>query len=324
MAEITIEQYDSSLEKEWNEFNSNSRNATFLTDRRFMDYHSDRFRDCSLIARKNGKIIALLPANICSCGILHSHQGLTFGGWILPRKHFDCTDMMAVWDAMTEYCKSRGIKAIDYKPLPYIYASAPSGEDIYALFRHQAAVTECNISACIHLSDNPGFNTLRRRALRKASALDIEIKECRTPEAVAEFHCLLTECLSERHKAAPVHSFAELQMLAARFPANIRFFVIKHNDKAEAGCCLFLSRKVAHCQYIASTPEGRSSDLLTPLFHHLIAMTSAGDFGSEIEFFDFGTSNENNGLVLNEGLYRQKASMGGSGVPYLRYLQTLD
>lgn len=37
-------------------------------------------------------------------------------------------------------------------------------------------------------------------------------------------------------------------------------------------------------------------------------------------YFDFGTSNESHGLLLNEGLYRQKSSLGGSGVAYTRYV----
>jgi lipid II:glycine glycyltransferase (peptidoglycan interpeptide bridge formation enzyme) len=35
-----------------------------------------------------------------------------------------------------------------------------------------------------------------------------------------------------------------------------------------------------------------------------------------VRYFDFGTSNEDEGAVLNEGLYRFKAEFGGGGVAH--------
>ena len=57
-----------------------------------MDYHSDRFRDYSLMVYKNEKIITLLPANRVG-DTLYSHQGLTYGGLIYD-KHFKTTDAL--------------------------------------------------------------------------------------------------------------------------------------------------------------------------------------------------------------------------------------
>ena len=47
-----------------------------------MDYHNDRFKDHSLMVFKDDKLIALLPANIVDFN-LRSHQGLTYGGFLL-------------------------------------------------------------------------------------------------------------------------------------------------------------------------------------------------------------------------------------------------
>ena len=44
-----------------------------------MEYHNDRFEDFSLMVYKNGKLIALLPANKKD-NIVYSHQGLSYGG----------------------------------------------------------------------------------------------------------------------------------------------------------------------------------------------------------------------------------------------------
>ena len=69
---------DKNLE-EWNQFVKNSKQGTFLLDRSYMDYHSDRFTDHSLLVYRQGKLYALLPANERD-HTLYSHQGLTYAG----------------------------------------------------------------------------------------------------------------------------------------------------------------------------------------------------------------------------------------------------
>ena len=64
MRMIEIIKYDASMARTWDEFVSNSRNGTFLHYRGYMDYHSDRFEDCSLVAINDGKPCAMLPVNI--------------------------------------------------------------------------------------------------------------------------------------------------------------------------------------------------------------------------------------------------------------------
>ena len=81
-----------------------------------------------------------------------------------------------------------------------------------------------------------------------------------------------------------------------------------------AGVMVYDASVVAHCQYIATTPRGREENMLTLLFSYLINEAYAGK-----SYFDFGISTEEGGKVLNEGLYRQKASLGASGVMCPRY-----
>ncbi len=319
MVDLTITRYTPDMIREWNEFNSRSRNSTFLTDRRYMDYHADRFIDHSLIARKKGAPIALLPADITADGVLHSHRGLTYGGWILPPRHFDAAAMLDLWDAMLDYCKLNGISELDYKPLPYIFAKAPSGEDIYALFRSGARLTECNISAAIRLTANPGFNQGRRQRLNKALAAGVTVELVEDEDSFREFYKMLRDCLDERHDATPVHSYDELKFLWKRFEGQIQVWVVRYEGQIHAGTVLYVSDKVVHTQYIATTSEGRRMSLISPLFHELIYKATDGYFGGAVDYFDFGTSNEDHGLYLNDTLYEQKASMGATGVPYERY-----
>ena len=59
-----IRRYTASDKEAWNRFVADSKNGTFLFDRNYMDYHSDRFADFSLlVADAADRLIGLLPAN---------------------------------------------------------------------------------------------------------------------------------------------------------------------------------------------------------------------------------------------------------------------
>ncbi len=306
-----IRRYTPAMSKQWDAFVKASRNGTFLLERPYIDYHADRFSDCSWMAFKGNRLMALLPANLDADGVLHSHQGLTYGGWILPEGHLDTADLSRIFEKAIDTWKELDIKALYYKPIPYIYATAPAQDDEYALFRLGAKLTDCNVSSTINLSNPIHFNKLQRRHFTKASQLPFLIEESKDARACI---ALVADCLAERHNATPVHSGDELQLLLDRFPNNIRIFNILLENTIQATVCIYDTGTVAHAQYIATTPPGRELNLLTPLFHRLLTT----EFASR-RYFDFGISNERDGS-LNEGLLRQKASYGASAVSYKRYL----
>ena len=228
---VEIMRYEASMAKRWDEFASQSRNATFLHQRGYMDYHSDRFADCSLVALHNGRVCALLPANV-EGDTLWSHRGLTYGGWLLPYKHFDTTVMVEVMDATCQWMAANGLKRLVYKPVPHIYHRYPCEEDLYALFRHQAALVETNISTTIDLT-------------------------CPLP-------------LDRGYDTRPVHTLDEMCLLHDRFPGNICRHTATLDGELLAGVVMYLSAPVAHCQYIGASTRGKDSKALTLLFEHLI------------------------------------------------------
>ncbi len=313
MDSIKAERYTPDSKHEWDEFVGKSRNGTFLLLRDYMDYHQDRFSDCSWMVYSGGKLRALLAANIDQAGVLHSHQGLTYGGWITPVGHMDGAEMLRIFETSLEIWRSHGINELDYKAIPYIYHRTPASEDEYALFRLGARLSGCGLSTAVDLRSGVDFNQMQRRHIRKNLTLPITIRE---EFDLRPFMELLTSCLSERHGVTPVHSYEELQMLHDRFPSNIRVFVLNlaGEKDPQAGVCVYDTGIVAHSQYIATSARARELNLLSSLFRHLIK-----DVFADRRYFDFGISTENNGLYLNDGLLRQKASYGGSGVTYDRY-----
>ena len=294
----------------WDRLVAESRQGTLLHMRGYMDYHSDRFKDCSLIASRKGKPTAILPADLASDGTLRSHGGLTYGGWLTPLFHFDGSDMLELFEALAKWCSENHIHEIIYKAVPHIYHRIPAEEDLYALFRFGAITKTVNLSSVIDMREIPAFNTQQKRHLKKASTLTPWIRE--TSDA-SEFMPILKECLKDRHDAAPVHSETELQLLKDRFPQGIRLYLAGtgRGGEPEAAVCIYDTNSVAHCQYIATSESGRQNGILTYLFHHLIDNVFASH-----RYFDFGTSNEDAGRVLNSGLLHQKTGLGGRGVAY--------
>lgn len=336
----------------WDAFVDASRNATFLHRRDFMDYHAHRFTDRSYLALKNGKLVALLPANYDEAtATLHSHQGLTYGSWLLPPRHIDGADLLDIFHVAMQQWRLEGVKEVIYKSIPFIYHSTPTLEDEYAMFRLGAERFRTDLSMAIDLRNPLAFSTLRKRSLKKCAALPVIIRE---ETDLAPFHALLTSCLAERHNATPVHSLAELELLRNRFPANIRIFTASLNNvnapvlpsktppllpseqtetppvppvlpsptssapSVQAAVCVFDTGLVAHAQYICTSSVGRELDLLTPLFHHLITNRFA-----DRRYFDFGISNEDAGRTLNATLLHHKASFGATGHPHHHYHLTL-
>ena len=75
---MQVIRYNETLHDVWNAFIEDSRNGTFLLKREYMDYHADRFADCSFLFMEGMTCIAVLPGNLNGT-TYHSHQGLTYG-----------------------------------------------------------------------------------------------------------------------------------------------------------------------------------------------------------------------------------------------------
>ena len=308
METMEIIRYDASMAGKWDEMVKQSRNGTFLHQRGYMDYHSDRFEDCSLVAMRDGKPCALLPTNVDG-DTLYSHRGLTYGSWLLPYKHFDATVMIEAMDKAMEWLSAHGIKRLVYKPVPHIYHRYPCEEDLYALFRHHCALTETNISTAIDLTcplpldrgNKSGANAARKAGIQVGPSEDWQ-----------GFWQLLSSLLDTRYGTRPVHTLDEMLLLHSRFPENIRLYTATLDNELLAGVVMYLSQPVAHCQYIGASPRGKDTKALTLLFDHLIGEHTKMGF----RYFDFGISNEDHGRYLNEGLVRQKSRLGGRGIVY--------
>ena len=304
--EVVVSQYTSEHKTIWDKFISNSKNGVFLFYRDYMEYHSNRFKDNSLLFFKNGKLMGLLPANINNA-TLHSHAGLTFGGII---SGFDMTTalMMEIFENLVGYCKEQGIRKILYKAIPHIYHLVPAEEDLYALFRYNAKLKYRTVSSSVYSLRKMKYSCNRKRMIKKANDNDIVVKRS------FDFSCfmkIVEKVLMEYHGVNPVHTAEEIRLLAERFPDNIKLFASFKNEVMLAGVIMYESANVAHSQYGVNSNEGRHVGAEDVIFDYLIK-----DYYKDKKYFDFGISTEKFGQVLNDGLMRYKEGFGSRAVVY--------
>lgn len=321
---MTISRYESSLREEWDGFIRRSRNATFLFERGFMDYHKDRFSDYSLLVHSAKKeLIALFPATYDDkTNSIQSHGGLTYGGLLLASK-IGTSGVLEVMQELMAFYKEKGISFLNIKPIPHIYHRSPSEEELYALFRLGAKLQSRSASSTVDLSSPLLFSNLRKRKYKAAESSDLQI--CMDGD-IARFWRVLTDTLKSSHGVAPVHTLAEISKLHALFPQQIKCVtVLDAEGKVLAGTLLFLMPKVVHAQYIAASPRGKQLGALDYLFVRLLHyyQKQYQETFSPL-YFDFGISTENNGLMLNEGLIFQKEGFGARTTLYDEYLVDLS
>ena len=309
-----IVRYTADKAEEWNKFVAESKNGTFLFDRHYMDYHSDRFEDYSLMFYRDGGLYALLPANR-EDNILWSHRGLTYGGIILNTES-TAARIQQLFRELNDYLRADGFIKVVYKPVPHIFHRIPSEEDIYSLFSVcDAKLIDRSISSTLILQYPLKWHRDRRYGINKAKAHDVTVDESQDLKGFWE---VLTFNLRNKYDSCPVHSLEEIELLHDRFPQQIRLFTASKDGKVLGGTVLYITSTVVHTQYISANLEGKQWRVIDALFDYLLH-----ECDWQQRYFDFGTSNEEDGRILVEPLIYQKEGFGGRGICYDWYEWTL-
>ena len=309
-----IIRYTADRADEWNQFVAQSKNGTFLFDRRYMDYHSDRFEDCSLMVYRRRQLWAVLPANRVG-QVCCSHQGLTYGGLVIGWKA-TAAEVCEAMQAINDFLRSDGMTKEVYKAVPYIYHTLPADEPLYALTEVcRAQLTSRDIASVIDLDAALPLSELRRRGRRKAQSQGVTI---RYSDDFAAFWQLLTDNLRTKYNARPVHTLEEMTLLRDRFPENIRLLAAFLGDEMVAGTVLYVTPCVVKTQYISASPRGKEVCALDMLFPQLLT-----DMPGTQRFLDMGTSAMDDSTALKLPLIFQKEGFGARAICYDTYEWTL-
>lgn len=306
---LHIVRYTPDKQELWDTFVAQSRNGTFLHKRAYMDYHSLRFDDHSLLFYRGDELTALLPANVKGDTIA-SHGGLTYGGLILSNAA-TARGVLQIFEALLHYISTETTATtLLYRPVPHIYHRYPCEEELYALFRSGAQLVERKISSTIELDAR--IPPRGRRKLTAAAKNRLHISEAHN---YSPFWHILGSRLQDKYGVAPVHTLQEIELLHSRFPQNIRLYCISDSSGTLlGGTLLYITDRVAHMQYTGSTDEGRRTGALDYLYEYIFEQLRPA-----IRYFDFGISTEEGGHYLNDGLIAYKERLGGRATMYDAY-----
>lgn len=296
-----IIRYQPEYKNQWDDFVRTSKNATFLFYRDFMEYHSDRFEDYSLMVFKEDTLFALLPANKKG-NTVYSHQGLTYGSFILSEKA-KLLDAFEGFKATLGYLHSQAINMLDIRVIPTFYNTLPADETAYFLFKAGARLQKRDVLMVIDYRNKLRFQKNRREGINKAKRNNLEIRMDGNFDLF--WNEILIPNLKNKHGVSPVHTVEEIKLLASRFPDNIQQVNVYKDEKIVAGTTVFLTETTIHPQYVSANTDKNSYGSLDLLYDYII-----NHYRQDKQYFDFNISSEENGTVLNQGLLFWKESCG--------------
>lgn len=303
---ITVKQYTSEAFEIWNSFVASAKNSLFMHNRNFMEYHSERFEDNSLMFYDDDELLALLPANKKESDLV-SHGGLTYGGFITNSKMKEYK-MLECFDVLKTYMKENDFSSFIYKIIPYCYFTNPAQEDLYALFRNDAKILKIEPSSVIDFRYPIKLPKGRKAQIGRAKREGVTIELSTDFKAFID---LENKVLSEHHNTKAVHTGEELDLLHSRFPEQIELYAAMYQGEMIAGSVVFVYNNVVHTQYLAANDVAREIGALDYCISEII-----NKYSSTKQFLDFGISTEDGGKVLNEGLISQKEGFGGRTIAY--------
>jgi hypothetical protein len=124
----------------WNDFIDKAKNATFLFHRNFMEYHSDRFVDYSLLIFNEEKLVAVFPANRVGDEVF-SHQGLTYGGIVFSFQS-KVSEEEKVLNELIDYLKEKAIKILKSNYCPFFTIRKQAMKSIIFFIKKEPLCTE--------------------------------------------------------------------------------------------------------------------------------------------------------------------------------------
>jgi hypothetical protein len=84
MSELKTVEYTHNQKQSWDEFITNSKNGNFLFYRDYVEYHSDRFTDNSLMFYEKDNLVAVMPANIKDKTLIGYIYGISTNLSVIP------------------------------------------------------------------------------------------------------------------------------------------------------------------------------------------------------------------------------------------------
>lgn len=309
---IEVKFYNNSILDKWNDFLIESKGQTFMFNRNFMDYHSDRFVDRSLIVYEDNQIVAIMPACLHKDeNSIVSHSGLTYGSFVVKEALRSYKTILYLYHTI-KFLFENDIKFLEFKQIPEFYSDISIDEVDYTFFILEAEVHRMDVAYCINYDKTIQYQERRIRSIKKGQKNNIKVE--RDSSFSNFWNQILIPNLNERFGVNPVHSLQEITDLSLKNKDSIIQYNAYLGNDIMAGTTLFVTPNVIHAQYISASDEGRKNGSLDYLFDFLIKK-----YSNSKKYFDFGIVNEDSGKSLNFGLLDWKEGFGARAFAHRFY-----
>jgi hypothetical protein len=309
LLEYEVVLYNEHYQKEWDDF-CDDANTTFICKRSYMDYHSNRFDDYSLVIKRKDNIAALLPCHRVKDKI-YSHLGLTYAGLIYKEDSY-FSEVKLFWELVLKFLNENKFESITVKSIPDFYTYSAREDFDYIANVLEAQLIRTDLSIAVNKNLRIPLKKGRKSSVSKARKFNLTIKESFDFESF--WLELLMPELNRKYNTVPVHSLHEINYLANNNKNDIKQFDVYFENLLVGGCTIYIFKSIIHVQYISSSAKGREIGALDFLFDYLINVRF-----KNYNYFDFGTVNENEGKNINKGLLEWKEGFGARSYCHKTY-----
>lgn len=315
MIEYRIEWYDNACFDEWDIFiQEKAVNGTLLQTRRFLSYHpAERFKDCSVIVRNKGMIVAVCPA--CEieekgCKTFMSHGGSTYGGLIVAPNICKIEKMVSLIREIERFLAGSGFSKIIYKQTPDLL-SLCSNDLLSFCFQHEGykEKQELNLYIDFNKYSQPikkNFYRGRRNCVKRCITMGMRSRELYSEEEFKRFHEILCANLKKYGKK-PIHTVEELLLLKSILKDDIEFWGVNLESEIVAGAMVFYFEKTRcmHTHYLAAEPNLEKYSPMSFLYYAMIENAMRRGYRN----VSWGIATDHDGNI-NWNLFRTKESYG--------------
>lgn len=301
----------------WEKLVEGSNNGTLYHTQKFLDYHpKGRFRNFHHLIALGGKIQCVVPGCITESEAgrtFVSYAGASFGGFVVP-EHFGLEDCDKTICAFLKYLEAEKFRRIEVTLPPVFFCRRQNHHADFILSREGFGFKKREITSVVTLN-YPDGDVLKsctdacRRAVKKARAAGVTVRNDDSEGAYRAFHKLLARNLGLRHNVKPVHTVVEMLDIKKRFLDRIFLFGAFEKEKMIAGIWMIrANRDVSVAFYISHLAEYQHLRPVNLLYYEMIQKTLSWNQ----KYFDLGLFTVN--MDPNYGLGRFKESFGAQGM----------
>lgn len=153
------------------------------------------------------------------------------------------------------------------------------------------------------------YNTSRRASVRSFQR-KYKFKIVKDKKVSEQIWTHLIKNLQYKYNVSSTHSLSEINELIDKFPESILPYSIYLESKYAAFALIYRFKNIMHSQYLDVNYELVSRRPNIYLIHKILQLA----VNEKSKYFSFGSSTEDNGNFINEGLMDFKNSFGGGRI----------